>query len=211
MGKSVLNKNGISLTILWSVTIVWILFYLSIGWFKWYDNTGYTIGYELEQLTFVVIPLVFVFAAGRFANSSGKIAAIILALMYLLYAFNYIIASKQGINIFSFLGNLSDIVIGIIDNGLFIWMILALNTTTAVKVTGIITQIPLFLSSILFTVWKFLSTGYNYIDYELSTLLGLFANILDYIYLITVIIALIFAIVSINKRQAMKIPIRSFN
>lgn len=211
MGKSALNKNGISLTILWGVTVAWILFYLSIGWFNCYDNTGYTIGYELEQLTFVVIPLIFVFSAGRFTDSSGKIAAIILAVMHMLYAFSYIIASKLGINIFSFLGNLTNIVMGIIDYGLFIWMILALKTTTAVKVTGIITQIPLFLASILFTVWQFLNTGYNLIDYELSNLLSLFAKVFDYIYLITVIIALIFAIVSINKRQVMKIPNRTFH
>lgn len=211
MGNSALNRNGISLTILWGVTVVWIFFYLSIGWFNWYDNTGYTIGYELEQLTFVVIPLTLVFSAGRFTNSSGKIAAIILAVMHLLYAISYIIASKLGINIFSFLGNLTNIVTGIIDYGLFIWMLLSLNTTTAVKVTGIITQIPLFLASILFTVWQILGYGYNHIDYKLSNLLSLFANILDYIYLITVIIALIFAIVSINKRQAMRIPNRTFN
>lgn len=209
MAKSILNKNGVLLTILWSVTVVWTILNLSFGWFSWYDMTLFCAGEELTQLTFVVIPLIFAFAAARFTSRSGKIAAILLALMHLLFGVSYILSLKLGINIFGFLGNFSNIVTGIIDYGMFIWMILALNTTTAVKVTGIITQIPLFLSSIVITVWQILASGSNYMDYELNNILNILIVICNYLYLITVIIALIFAIVSINKRQVQpKIPYR---
>lgn len=209
MAKSILNKNGVLLTILWSVTMVWTIFNLSFGWFSWYDMTLFCAGEELTQLTFVVIPLIFAFSAARFTNHSGKIAAILLALMHLLFGVSYILSLKLGINIFGFLGNFSNLVTGIIDYGMFIWLILALNTTTGVKVTGIITQIPLFLSSIVITVWQILASGSNYMDYELNNILNILIVICNYLYLITVIIALIFAIVSINKRQVQpKIPYR---
>lgn len=205
MSKSVLNKNGILLTILWSVSLLYVFVSLAFGWFDTYNRFVSDVCWWLTQLSFIGVPLLFAVMKRSMTRISGTVCAWALAALHILYVVGWLFSRFLGIEIFAFMGIFQVLITSLIHSILLVWVIVTLNTTISVKVTTVITVIFTLLSALLSVLLQYIwihGTGYGSTVYRA---LQIMMGVDIYLYALAVIVALIFAIISINKRQTLSI------